>query len=67
MPWKLTALLNTTHHSSRYNYNTGYGLWLVGHRKPCLQGLGSSQLADRLVNENNQGPFYVKLICTCLD
>ena len=33
--------------------------------KPCyvfihLQGLGSSQLADHLVNEINQGPCYVK-------
>ena len=27
-----------------------------------LQGLGSSQLADHLVNEINQGPCYVKLL-----
>ena len=27
-----------------------------------LQGLGSSQLADHLVNEINQGPYYVKII-----
>ena len=25
----------------------------------CLKGLGSSQLADHLVNEINQGPCYV--------
>ena len=27
-----------------------------------FQGLGSSQLADHLVNEINQGPCYVKVI-----
>ena len=37
----------------------------VGRRKLCqvfihLQGLGSSQLANHLVNEINQGPYYVK-------
>ena len=37
----------------------------VGPCKPCqvfvqLQGLGSSQLADNLVNEINQGPCYVR-------
>ena len=29
-----------------------------------LQGLGSSQLADHLVNEINQGPYYVKTFLT---
>ena len=35
---------------------------IVGRRKPyqvfiLLQGLGSYQLNDHLVNENNQGPY----------
>ena len=39
----------------------------VGSRKPCqvsihLQGLGSSQLADHLVNVINQGPCYVNVV-----
>ena len=52
---------------NKNNYNMGQALTIpmrVGHNKPCqvfkhLQGLGSSQLADHLVNEINQGPWYV--------
>ena len=31
----------------------------VNHVRFLLQGLGSSQLVDHLVNEINQGPCYV--------
>ena len=53
---------------TQYNYNTGQAPTsrrLEGRRKPCqvfihLQGLGSYQLADYLVNETNQeDPCYI--------
>ena len=52
-----------------HNYNTCQAPTSrrpVSHHKPCqvfihLQGLGSSQLADHLVNEINQGSCYVNI------
>ena len=43
-----------------HNYNTAVESDTVNYVFIHLQGLGSSQLADHVVNEINQGPWYVK-------
>ena len=41
-----------------HNYNTAAESDAVNYVFIHLQGLGSSQLADHVVNEINQGPWY---------
>ena len=47
-----------------HNYNTAAESDAVNYVFIHLQGLGSSQLADHMVNEINQGPCYVNEINT---